>query len=451
MTFIPSLRILIAGLLGATLLSAQEEKNYRLFVGVDLLVSQNNVKIPVENLSKRDAIVSPAHGDRISLKDVSTFSWARTTKISRSPITISDFEQDRAFSLANDKGMKYLQTQNHMAIYQQEKADGARMAAGEATRIQGAARQVQSNIERAENAGMTVDSRTIEAAQTFLDNSTADLLEANSAMDAQFFESDSMIGDPTFIDKMHGAAGEGGEDVLELTFEISSLVPIAEAYIVVMGVVTQQEEEGIMTFHQVIGAIGPEPRNIKVRKTGFDPGFTIKDINVHVYTNGKEIATNRSEKNFALTREQAREYLLLTHIAQHKRETIGAQPVWTLAPPALLANKSGESFNYPVIVNVDADGSIISIHETETEAQTFLAQIHDEADIRSKSTPHKQSDSFAQSVRVAAEDSQVSVDQTSRVPPAIIAAISDMIFLPALDVGKPITGTTMVNLADFFR
>ncbi len=447
----PYLRFIIAALLGAILLPAQDEKDYRLFVGVDLLVSKDDVKIPVENLRKHEVVVSSAHGDRIPIKEVASFSWARLTKISRSPVAISDFEEHRTFSVNNDKALQYMATQNNMVIYQQEKSDAARARTAEAGRMQSAAVQVQSNIERAERDGMIIGPMTREAAQAFLDNTTADFYEASDAMADQFSATDAAIGDPTFIDRMHGAVNEGGEDVLELTFEISSVVPIADAYIVVMGLVTQEEEEGITTFHQNIGAIGPEPRNIRVRKTGFQPGFTIKDVSIHVYTHGKEIATNRSEKNFALTRDQAREFLLLSHIAQHKHETVAAQPVWSLAPPALLANKSGQAFNYPVVVNIDADGSIISIHETEAEARTFLAQIHDEADFRTKSTPTKQSDSFAQSIRVTAEDSQVSLDQTGRVPPLIVAAVREMIFLPALNLGKPVTGTTMVNLADFFR
>ncbi len=445
------LRFLIAGLLGATLLPAQNEKDYRLFVGVDLLVSKGDEKIPVENLRKHEVIVSAANGNRIPIKEISSFSWARLTKISRSPITISNFEEHRAFSVNNDKALQYMATQNNMVIYQQEKADAARARTGEASRMQSAAVQVQSNIERAERDGMIIGPMTKEAAQAFLDNTTADFYEASDAMADQFSATDAAIGDPTFIDRMHAAVDEGGEDVLELTFEITSQVSIADAYIVVMGLVTQKEEEGITTFYQNIGAIGPEPRTIRVRKPGFEPGFTIKDITIHVYTHGKEIATNRSEKNFALTRDQAREFLLLSHIAQHKHETVTAEPVWNLPPPALLAAKSGEPFNYPVVVNIDADGSIISIHETEAEARTFLAQIHDEADIRSKSTPTKQTGSFAQSVRVTAEDSTVSLDQTGRVPPLVVAAMREMLFLPALDLGKPIAGTTQVNLVDFFR
>ena len=39
-----------------------------------------------------------------------------------------DFEQHRAYSLRNDKAMQYMSTQNHMAVYQQEKTDAARLA-----------------------------------------------------------------------------------------------------------------------------------------------------------------------------------------------------------------------------------------------------------------------------------------------------------------------------------
>lgn len=450
MAFSSYIRLVIAGLLGTSFLPAEGEKNYRVFVGVDLLVDKDDAKIPVENLRKHDIIVSPANGSSIKMKEVSSFGWARTLKASRAPITITDFEEGRAFSLANDKAMQYMQTQNNMAGYQQERTDYIKAEAGSARIMQGAAIQVQSNIARASSQGMVVDQSSAATQQSFLENSSTDLADANLAMTDRFFTGDSITIDSTILDKATGVAGNNGEDILELTFQIASLVPIADAYVVVMGVVTQKAEEGITIFHQNIGAIGPEPRKVKIRKLGFDPGFTIADVNLHVYTNGKEIATNRSEKNFALTRDQAREFILLSHIAEHPRENVDAQPVWTLAPPALLANKSGESFNYPVVVNIDADGSIISIHDTEGEARTFLAQIHDAADLRTKATPTKQ-DSFAQSIRVSNEGSSVSIDQTGSVPASVIAAVSDMIFLPALELGTPVAVTTKVNLADFYR
>ena len=444
-------RMLIFGLLSTSLLTAQDEKAYRLFVGVDLLVTQNDEKIPVENLRRNEIVVSPANGNRIPLDESGGFSWIRSTKVSRAPITITDFEEHKAFTLNNDKGMQYMATQNSMAIYQQERAAVQQWESSQAQVMVSGAVQNQASLDRAERGGMIITQESRDSAQAFLDKSIADLDTANIAMAEQFHQADTIISDTTFIDRLSGVEGEGGHDVLELSFQISSIEPIAEAYVVAMGTVTQGEEEGITAFHHHIGAIGPEPRKITVRKTGFKPGFEIKDVNVHVFTHGKEIASNRSDKNIGLTREQAREYLLLTYLSQHKRETLAPEPVWTLAPPALLATKTGDSFNFPVIVNVDADGTVISIHESESEAETFLAQIHDESDLRTKSTPTKQVDSFARTLRVTSEDSQLFVSQTTRVPRAVIDAASEMVFLPALETGTPTMSTTRVNLADFYR
>jgi hypothetical protein len=443
--------IALFGLLSAGLIAAEGDPRYRLFVGVDLLVNQDEKRIPVVNIRRNELVVPSANGSRIPLKEAEGFSWIRSTKVSRAPITISDFEEHKAFTLQNDRGMQYMATQNNMAIYQQEKAAMAQWKSSQAQVMVSGAIQNQANLERAERGGMIITQESRDAAQAFMDNSMAELDEANIAMDEQFYQTESISGDTTFIDRLSRVDGEGGHDVLELTFQISSLEAIADAYLIVMGTVTQGEEEGITAFHHNIGAIGPEPRKITVRKTGFKPGFEIKDVNVHVFTHGREIASNRSDKNIGLTREQAREYLLLTHVTQHKGETIAPEPVWNLAPSALLANKSGDGFNYPVVVNVDADGSIISIHASEIEAQNFLTEIQEASALRTKSTPTNQQDSFAQSVRVTSDDAPLFVDEILEVPPTVIAAVSEMIFLPALDSGAPIASMTRVNLADFYR
>ena len=196
-------------------------------------------------------------------------------------------------------------------------------------------------------------------------------------------------------------------------------------------------------------AIGPEPRKIRIRKTGFKPGFTIEDVKLHLYAYGKELATNLSERAVAMTREQAREFLLLSHIADHAVESVDPAPVWTLAPPALLAARSADAFNHPVVVNLDADGSVLSIHNSEAEARAYLAEIHDAADLRTKATTDGKS--LTSSVRVTAGEAGVAFDQTGRLPPHVVDALREMIFLPALDLGTPVAATTRINLADFFR
>ena len=442
---------LLAGLL-ATVVAGDEPKPFRLFVGVDLLVKSDAENYRRVDSIKSDQVVLAEEGlPRMKLREAGAFSWERSAKVSRAPISITEFEQHKVFTLRNDKAMQYMNTQNHMAIYQQEKADAARLARSDAQVRQGGARTARGYVEQAIKDGIDVMPDTVAAVEAANALADAEVLSATNEMSDQFFETDSITGDPTFLDRMQGAAAEGGEDALDLAFNLSSPVPIADAYAVIMGAVTQDDEKGIVTFHHPVGAIGPEPRKIKVRKTGFAPGFTITDVKIHLYVHGKELATNLSERAVDLTRKQAREYLLLSYLADHAVETMTPAPVWTLAPAALLAAESSAGFDYPVVVNIDADGSVISIHESETDARAYLAEIHDAADLRSKSTPAKSAQSMAASVRVTAEDAGISLDQTGRLPAPVVAAMRDMIFMPALDLGAPIAGTAKVNLADFFR
>ncbi len=179
---------------------------------------------------------------------------------------------------------------------------------------------------------------------------------------------------------------------MELSFTLASPDPIAEAYVVVRSTVRQAEERGVATFHHIVGAI---------------------------------------------------------HFAGHVTESVAPAPVWNLVPVDLLAAKSAKRYDHPVVATIDTDGSVISLHQTEAEARAFLAEIHDAADLRTKSAPDDKS--IASSVRVTAGETGVAFDQTGRLPAHVVAALRDMVFLPALDLGTPVPGVTKINLADFFR
>ncbi len=424
-------------------------KPYRLFIGVDLKIKDGENRYrPVDSLKANEVILAEPDLPTVRLRDAGPFSWEHRTKVSRAPLTITDFEQHKVFSLRNDKAIQYMATQNNMAIYAQERADYQRMEAGEASRMVAHAAANRHGVDVAIANGVLVTQLTIDAADAWVADANAVYEEAFDAMIEQQEASSAMIGNTAMLDEALDATSEGGEDILALAFTLSSAEPIANAYVVVMGAVTQGEEKGVITFHQAIGAIGPEPRRIKIRQTGFQPGFTIEEVKLHVYAHGKELATNLSERAVPLSRDEAREFLLLSHIADHAVDSVEPTPVWTLVPPALLAAKSAQSFDYPVVANIDADGSVISLHETEADARAYLAQIHDAADLRSKATPGK---SLASSVRIATDDHAMQLDQTGRIPAPVVTAMREMVFLPALDVGTPAPGTIRVNLADFFR
>ena len=468
-------RLVVTSLLIAALGHAQDvAKPYRMFVGVDLLLKQEGDTdyLRIDALKPREALVADPEHPRVPLREAGPFSWDHVTKVSRAPVTISNFEQHKTFTLRNDKAMQYMSTKNNMVIYQQEKTDAARAAHSNAQFTQQIARAVYVYSERdAESragleggpaegytagggGGLNFDNPqggiyTDQADSLMASNES--VFEAQQAMEDQFFDENAIAGDTDFLDRMQGAAAEGGADVMELTFQLSSATRVADAYVVVMGSIKQDDEAGVVTFHQPVGAIGPEPRKIKIRKTGFKPGFTIEEVKLHLYTHGKELATNLSERAVDMTLQQAREFLLLSHIADHAVESVSPEPVWTLAPPALLAAKSGQQFDYPLVATIDADGSVLGIHESEADARAFLAELQDNAGLRTRNTPGAPTGSLVESVRVSADDTNNTLDHTGRLPAHVVAAMRDMVFLPALDIGTPVAGTASVNLAEFFR
>ncbi|WP_221032639.1 hypothetical protein [Actomonas aquatica] len=448
-------------------------KPYRLFVGVDLkLKPEDDTQDyrPIDSLKAREVILAEPGRPTVPMREVSAFSWEHKPKVGRAAVTIDDFEQHRAFSLRNDKKLQYMATQNNMAIYQQEKADAARLQASDARFSQEIARGIyvyaendaasRAGLERGPEPGYTPGGRgglNFDDPQGIygdgqiganLRTANAEAIEANDNMADQLFDTLQRTSDPTMLDRMQGTDGDDGADVLELTFTLSAPYPIAEAYVVVLGAIKQGDDAGVITFHEMVGKIGPQPRKIRIRKTGFKPGFVIEDVKLHLYARGKELGTNLSERAVDMTRDQAREFLLLAHLADHAIESVPATPVWNLAPPSLLGAADASRFDYPVIVTLDADGSVMSIHDSETEARAFLASIHDAAELRTKSNPGR---SLASSLRTTDADARLTVDQTGRLPAHVVAAINELIFLPALDVGSPTPGTAAVNLAEFFR
>ena len=438
---------------------AQEAKDYRLFVGVDLLVPQEGAPLPVESLKRRQAIViRDNHLDQVPLTEIGAFSWAHSTKVSRAPVTIDGLQSERAFTLKNDAAMKWMNAQNNITAYQQERAAYTQMEAAMADRLSAAparANQIFAANERAAGrqlignaSGPQGDGQAGITSLATTDWAT----EAQEAFELNLDQLDAASDTTVFADKTLGAMTDARYDVMELKFAISSREPIADAYVVIMGSIKLPDEEtdGVVTFHHNVGRVGPEPRKITVRKTGFPPGFDINEVKLHVYAHGKELGTNLSEKNIAMTRQQAREFLLLSHLSEHALETVAPEPVWELMPSALLAAEDREAFNYSVVVNIDADGSVISIHQNENDARAFLDAVVDESKLRTRSTAPSSFDGMVDSVRIA-DRTDINLDQTGRLPADVSAAIADMVFLPALDIGAPVAGMTSVNLADFFR
>ncbi|HVZ64530.1 MAG TPA: hypothetical protein VG936_08155 [Lacunisphaera sp.] len=119
-------------------------------------------------------------------------------------------------------------------------------------------------------------------------------------------------------------------DAVEVSFEFSSQVYLEKPYLVV---VTHfhtpsdppgENRQGV--FAKALDAIGSRPAKIDVVHGGFPPGFELDDVQVHLYSDGREIPTEVAPKRVALSRDEAFEYLKIEYLSGHKNETLTASP-----------------------------------------------------------------------------------------------------------------------------
>ena len=442
--------------LGAPVGLIGQQTSYQLFVGMDLLVPRDEEKLQVASI-KRNRVVVDHHNslDEIPLREVGAFSWKHAAKVSRAPVEISGLEFQRSITVNRDTAMNWMRAQNNLVTYAQERTAYQQAIFKHMelrTQTAGPTRQIHRTTRWDEAEQAPAKRGLGHAGDIGLAQLDPEMsLEQASDMLITQFEFETVATDSTlFSDRQQEGIAAKQYDVLELNFSISSREPIADAYVVVMGEIVQDDETGVVTFHQNIGRLDSNVRKITLRKTGFEPGFEVNAVKLHVYTHGKELGTNLSEKEVALTREQAREFLLLAHLSENTHDSLHPKPVWELMPLTLLAASDREAFDYSVVVNIDADGSVISIHNTEGDAQKFLDTVVNESELRTRATTPGPFDGMTESVRIA-DQADIDLDQTGRLPAHISATIADMVFLPALEIGKPVAGIATINLAEFFR
>src|SRR5690606_24028801 len=154
----------------------------------------------------------------------------------------------------------------------------------------------------------------------------------------------------------------GQEDAVELRFTISSPRLVADAQALVrVRVRTDQDGYRDFSFRHTLGALGPQPRELLIKQDGLPPGCDFVEARLHVFHHGEELATNLSERDLGLTATEAREYLLLDHLAQNPDATLPAQPAWALAPAALRTATDPAAFDFAAEVDIDAEGRLTAV------------------------------------------------------------------------------------------
>ena len=357
------------------------EKAFRLFVGIDVKVMHDEEFVTVTDFVNQRAHLDTKRSPEMPLHLLQNIKFVHATKLSRNPISIGDIETEFAWGTEADAG-DWMRQQAALQGYGADQIDLLNQS-------------VANAVGKPSGVETLPDGSTIDHGDPL-----GDALNAQQAFTTQ---NSQLMNSDFYADRVQGQEG-GGHNALIIETTISSPVPIASAYLVgVTRVRTDLEGVNDVVFFREIGSLGPDPRNIRIRQDDMPRGFEVQKIDLHVYREGQELVSDQSEKQFALTRDEALEYLTLDRISSRRGETLPAEPAWALAPAALFASDRPRDFDFPLSVHVDAKGRVTK------------------------------------------------VDESVVVPGQIADVVSDLMFLPAIENGMAVDSIAQINLSDFFR
>jgi hypothetical protein len=197
-------------------------------------------------------------------------------------------------------------------------------------------------------------------------------------------------------------------DVVEVQFEIYASKPIRYPYIVIVAKYHEKDDPKHpqnWVFAKTIDPIDTTPRKVTAREGGFPLGFEVEKLQVHLYENGVEVATNLSENRATLTREEAHEYSVIDYVSTHKGATATPQLAFTITPEDWATHPKDDSFRKLYYVKVDKTGHPVGCFEDASCSVSVKDQYYDRV-------------------------------------------LKDMLFLPALEKGQAVEGVASIKLGE---
>lgn len=227
------------------------------------------------------------------------------------------------------------------------------------------------------------------------------------ALDASAFAKFDGAGAPDFMQRMNDDLRNEAFDAVEASFEVTSGSPYLDPYLVILGQYRDRpgaRESRMWIYAESLDPITEKKQKIYVRKGGFPRGFELQSSEVHLYNRGEEIATNVADKRVPLTREEAFQYLQLQYLGTHKTATLPAKPAMGKLPPELRSRLDANLFRRTYYAKVDAAGKPLGVftdYRCTEAADAILAE-----------------------------------------------AIGELLFYPALEKGKPVSGVAELRLGE---
>jgi len=379
-----------------------EPKTHVLFMGADLSVQREKKYYRVEDVVGSEFVI------RINRKEVYVPTRLRSTdikvdndlKLTGAVVELAGLESGPSYTPGNDPRLKFQRESGAAggAAAVQDLAYGEMLSASLSAGM--------ASATAANNAGGFGAAQTQAAA----DAAQARLDLANRQLDAsgQMMMQDR-YNTGTHAETMAKELAEGNYDAVEASFKISSPVELTDPYMVVLFKVLEHDakpgNEGMLIYAKSLDPITPKPHYIRVREGGMPKGFKFVECQVHIYNRGKEVATNVSPKRVELTRDEARQYILIEHLGANKGATVPAATAPGGLRPGDRDRLTVEQQGRTCYVKVSPEGTLLSAYADEA-------------------------------CSIQLED------------PVMTEVLGEIFYKPALVKGKPVEGVARVRLSD---
>ncbi len=370
-------------------------KPYTLYAGRNFAVQWKGKLRPVVDVQGNSFIVEvDGHQESVSsTKNDVQIKIDDAIKVTGVNATIDKFKAERIYTPGNDPRRRMQEAAN-MAMIASDNSDSASSDARTASMQAGfAAQGVNPLIPETVKDAAAMRDASAKADTAYVDSLAPLSASINSVADAA---NNSAI-----------EASRELYDAFSLTFEVSCPQPLRKPYVVVVTKYHERPDQpnqvSQWVYAQALRRVDANPATFVIRRAGFSPGYTLDEVQLHLYDGETEVATNIARKRVPLTGDEAFQFSVVEYIQQHRGATLPLSRANHISTSNLRSHLSGDQLSRTVYIKVGKNG--IPTGSYWNAACT-----------------EKVSD------------------------PELVAFLASMRFNPALNTGKPVEGVSAIAL-----
>lgn len=331
--------------------------SYTLFRGASLSVGMNGAVYPVWDVSggswvfraKGQPVVVSAKDGPVNLKVDSGL------RLTESSATIANLKAEPAYTPGHDPYTRFTRQMSKAAsdfAEDQFAVNEANHLMDQATVLVEQSNAGSSGASGTIPSGALSNSSSAGIAQNAMINATNRVNSANTATGA-------FPGIPLGAKTAFDPSGES-YDAMEVTFDVSAARPLNRPFVVIIGQFRGRGDPAgayrKWVYAEALERIDSNVTKVHFLKGGFPPGFQLKDLQLHVYNEGEEVATNVAKDRVPMTRAEAFDYVKSHYIGSHKGSTLPSVPALGRLPADLPSRLSRGQYGQVLYVKVSKDG-----------------------------------------------------------------------------------------------